>query len=69
MAIKSKDIYKGREKSHKVGKTIVIVIVLLLVAAVSLFFGLRHYAVYDEHGNATIVLPFFQRAEENPPAE
>lgn len=67
MAIKPKDIYKGRKKTRKAGRTIAIVIVLLIVAAISLFFGLRHYAVYDESGNAKIVLPFFAPSESGEP--
>lgn len=63
MAIRSKDIYKGKKKSRKVVRTIVIVALVLVVAAISLFFTLRQYAVYDENGNATIVLPFFQSSE------
>ncbi len=68
MAIKAKDVYRGRQKSHKTAWTIVIIAVVLLAAAIGLFYGLRHYVVYDGDGNATIVLPFSQQTEESSPA-
>lgn len=63
MAIKAKDIYQGRKKSHSRAGVIITVILALIVAAVLLFYGLRHYAVYDEGGNATIVLPWFNKEQ------
>lgn len=64
MAIKPKDVYKGRRKSRKTGKIIVWTVVTLLVLTIALFFGLRHFAVYDEYGNATVILPFSSTAEK-----
>jgi len=63
MAIKAKDIYQGRKKTHSRAGVIITVILALIVAAVLLFYGLRHYAVYDESGNATIVLPWFHKEQ------
>lgn len=57
MAIKAKDIYKGSKKTHRAVKIITAVLVALAVGAVSLFFGLRHCCIYDEDGNATLILP------------
>lgn len=64
MAIKPKDVYKGRQKARKPLKIIVWTLVVLIVLAIALFFGLRNFAVYDEYGNATIVLPFSSSADE-----
>ena len=64
MVIKPKDIYKGAKKSRRTAKTIVTIGILLVVLAIGLFFGLRQFAVYDESGNATLILPFSQRAKE-----
>jgi uncharacterized membrane protein YvbJ len=64
MAIKSKDIYKGQRKKHKAGKIIAWVCVIIVVLAIALFFILREFAVYDEYGNATIILPFTRSVAE-----
>lgn len=64
MAIRSKDIYKGHRKKRRTGKIIVWVCAIIIVLAVALFFILREFAVYDEYGNATIVIPFFQSVGE-----
>lgn len=64
MAIKPKDIYRGRQKTHRTAKTITCLLLAVLVLAIALFLGLRQFAVYDEYGNATIVLPFSQTAED-----
>ncbi len=67
MAIRAKDIYQGRKKSRsRVGIAITVVLAVLAVV-ILLFYGLRHYAVYDESGNATIVLPFFHKAQTESP--
>ena len=58
MAIRQKDIYKGRKNSNRAGRVIGWTIAILLVLAIVLFFVLRQFAVYDDDGNATIVLPF-----------
>lgn len=58
MAIKPKDIYKGRQKSRRAAKSVIIAVLVLIVLMIALFFGLRKYAVYDESGNATIVWPW-----------
>ncbi len=58
MAIRSKDIYQGNKKTHKVAKTIVIAAVCLIVLVVGAFFWLRQYCVYDAEGNATLISPF-----------
>jgi len=57
MAIKPKDIYKGAKKTHRAAKIFAAVLVLLVVGAIGLFFGLRHCCIYDEEGNATLILP------------
>ncbi|NLW65650.1 MAG: hypothetical protein GXY26_05415 [Clostridiales bacterium] len=64
MAIKPKDVYQGRRKAGKPGRIIAWTAAALFVLAIALFFGLRHFAVYDEYGNATVVLPFSQSAEK-----
>ena len=64
MAIKPKDVYKGAKKSRRAVKIIVTIGILLVVLMIGLFFGLRQFAVYDENGNATLILPFSQRAKE-----
>ena len=63
MAFKAKDIYQGRKKAHSRAGVIITVILALFVVAVLLFYGLRHYAVYDESGNATIVLPWSNKGQ------
>lgn len=63
MAIRAKDIYQGRNKSHSRAGVIIAIVLALIAAALLLFYGLRHYAVYDESGNATIVLPWFHKEQ------
>lgn len=58
MAIKPKDVYRGRQKSHRTAKIIIWAVVLLLALAIGMFFWLRQFAVYDKYGNATIVMPW-----------
>lgn len=69
MAIKAKDIYDGRKKSRFRGGAIITVILALIVAAILIFYGLRQYAVYDENGNATLILPFSQKETSEIPEE
>lgn len=69
MAIRAKDIYEGRKKSHGHVGVVIIIILALLATAILIFYGLREYAVYDENGNATIVLPWSQKAEAETPTE
>lgn len=66
MAIKPKDIYKGRQKTHTVAKVVTAVVVALLVILTAAFFWLRQFAVYDEDGNATLISPFAQSGESSP---
>ncbi len=68
MAIRAKDIYDGRKKSRFHTGVIITVILFLIVAAILIFYGLRSYCVYDENGNATIVLPWSQKAATESPA-
>ena len=63
MAIRAKDIYQGRKKSRSHISAVIAVILAALVLAVLLFYGLRSYCVYDENGNATLVLPFSKKAQ------
>lgn len=65
MAIRAKDIYQGRKKSRSHAGVIVAVILALIVGAILLFYGLREYAVYDENGNATIVLPWSNKQADD----
>lgn len=62
-AIRAKDIYQGRKKARFRGGIVAAIILGILALAILLFYGLRSYAVYDEAGNARIVLPFSQKAE------
>lgn len=62
-AIRARDIYQGRKKARFRGGIAALIILGLILLAVLLFYGLRSYAVYDEAGNARIVLPFSQKAE------
>jgi len=63
MAIRAKDIYEGRKKSRSHIGVIITVILAIIVVAVLIFYGLRNYCVYDENGNATLVLPFSKQAQ------
>ncbi len=67
MAIRAKDIYQGRKKSRSRAGVIILIVLAVLIAAILLFYGLRQYAVYDENGNATIVLPFSHKEEPSSP--
>jgi len=68
MAIRAKDIYEGRKKSRAHIGVIITVILALVVAAILIFYGLKKYAVYDESGNATIVMPWSQKADTASPS-
>lgn len=65
MAIRPKDIYEGTKKTHRVSKIITAVIILLIALAIGLFFGLRQYCVYDDEGNATLIMPWDRKDGEN----
>ena len=67
MAIRAKDIYDGRKKSRGHVGLIIALILAVFVVAILIFYGLREYAVYDENGNATIVLPWSQKADAEVP--
>ena len=56
MATKGYNSYRGRMSG---GKIVLIVLIVVLVGAVA-YLALQNYVVYDEAGNATIDLPFFQ---------
>ncbi|MDR0952249.1 MAG: hypothetical protein LBM18_04925 [Oscillospiraceae bacterium] len=59
MAIKPKDIYKSRKKSHTAAKVTVLAIFLVIALVITAFFVVRSWAVYDsETGTATIVWPW-----------
>ncbi len=58
MAIRSKDIYQENKKTHKLAKVITAVLLVLVVLAVAAFFWLRQYCVYDDQGNARLILPW-----------
>ena len=64
MAIKAKDIYQGRKKSRFRFGIVIAVVLVIIVALILLFYGLRTYCVYDENGNATLILPFSQKAAD-----
>ena len=64
MAIRPKDIYQGTKKTHRTSKIITAVIILLIALAIGLFFGLRHYCVYDSEGNATLIMPWNRKDGE-----
>ena len=68
MAIRAKDIYDGRKKSRFHFGITITVILAVIVAAILIFYWLRGYAVYDENGNATIVMPWSQKAATESPA-
>lgn len=65
MAIRPKDIYEGTKKTHRASKIITAVIILLIALAIGLFFGLRQYCVYDNEGNATLIMPWDRKDGEN----
>ena len=67
MAIRAKDIYQGRKKSRSRAGVAITVALAVLAVVILLFYGLRHYAVYDESGNATIVLPFTHKEQKESP--
>ena len=62
MAIRSKDVYRGREKRGSRARRVVLIVLLVLAALIGLFYALRACCVYDKDGNATIVLPFSDSA-------
>lgn len=59
MPYKPKDIYRGRRKSHLPLTIFLFVLAGLLIGAVSLFYALQQYIVYDQSG-VTLQLPFMQ---------
>lgn len=63
--IRARDIYQGRKKRQFRGPAIFASVLGLFLLALLVFYGMRSFAVYDEEGNATIVLPFSQKSEEN----
>lgn len=65
MAIRPKDIYEGTKKTHRTSKIITTVIILLIALAIGLFFGLRQYCVYDDEGNATLIMPWNRKDGED----
>ena len=68
MAIRAKDIYQGRKKSRSRAGLVITVVLAVIAVVILIFYGLRHYAVYDENGNATIVLPFSHKEQKESPA-
>ena len=62
MAIKAKDIYQGRKKRGGRAGRIVLIVLAVLAVLIGIFYALRACCVYDADGNATIVLPFSERA-------
>ncbi|MEG0778698.1 MAG: hypothetical protein RR147_06930 [Oscillospiraceae bacterium] len=69
MSIKPKDVYRGRRKSRSYVIALISVLLALLILAILVFYGLRSTAVYDKDGNATLILPFTQKAESSPAKE
>lgn len=69
MAIKPKDIYDGRKKKRSRSGVVVFVVLCIIAVAILLFYGLRNYCVYDENGNATLILPFSQKNEDTEATE
>ena len=65
VAIKPKDIYKGRQKTHRTAKITVACVVILLILVITAFFVIRSWAVFDEAGNATIVWPWERPPEDD----
>lgn len=63
MAIRAKDVYQGRKKSRFRFGVVIAIVLCVLVAIILAFYGLRSYCVYDENGNATLILPFSQKAQ------
>ncbi|MGI5977887.1 MAG: hypothetical protein ACOX66_00105 [Oscillospiraceae bacterium] len=64
MAIRAKDIYQGRKKRGSRAGKIVLVVLAVLAVLIGVFYALRACCVYDEDGNATIVLPFSEHAPD-----
>lgn len=69
MAIKSRDIYDGRKKRGFRFGVAAFIILAVLIAAILVFYWLRSCCVYDEDGNATLILPFSQKTEQESPTE
>ena len=63
MPYRPKDIYRGRRKFKVPLNIFLFVLALLLVSAVSLFYFLQQYAVYDAEG-AHLELPFGRKEAE-----
>lgn len=66
MAIKTRDIYKGRKKSKARPWIIAGIVLALLLILIGVFYGVRGLCVYDEAGNATIIWPWEERPEASP---
>ena len=64
MSIKPKDIYEGTKKTHRASKIITAVIIVTVALVIGLFFGLRQYCVYDDDGNATLIMPWNRKDGE-----
>ena len=65
MPYRPKDIYRGRRKFKVPLNIFLFVFAFLLIGAVSLFYFLQQYAVYDDEG-AHLELPFGKKEEEAP---
>lgn len=63
MAIKAKDVYRGREKRGGRVRRVILIVLVVLAILTGVFYALRACCVYDKDGNATIVLPFSDGAE------
>lgn len=64
MAIRSRDIYESRKKSRSHAGLVIGIVLALFIAAILLFYGLRERCIYDEDGNAHIIMPFSQEAKD-----
>jgi hypothetical protein len=62
----NKDVYRGRRKHRTLVTVIVSIVALLIIAAVTLFYSLQKYIVYDKDG-LSLELPFLATQSPDSP--
>lgn len=69
MAIRPRDVYHGRRRGRTALTVIVCVLVVLLAAAIALFYGLKKYAVVGPDGVVRFDFPSLQSDAPAPSAD
>ncbi len=70
MAKKPKNVYRSRRPAAIVGKTLLIVFLVLLALAIFVFFYFQRYIAFTEDGQLYLDIPFLREetVEESPSA-